>query len=196
MVRKYFFIYSYSINYIKLYHRYTYRKISKICKDKSYHWNDYGAFLAYKEIMKELNKIYPNIKAKDIENFTIEINSSYGGDLAIMLSLDNIIKGEKITFKAKNSIAKNININYNKNITGLRKNGIITKSTNDTKLPNAIMICDSFSTALIPFLSEHFNNITYIRTYDIDKDFIKYVNPDIILILNVERNIKNVWMVR
>ena len=57
----------------------------------------------------------------------------------------------------------------------------------DSQIPRAVVFRDSFSTALIPFLSEHFGRIVYLWQYDLDAEVIERERPDVVILQMTER---------
>jgi len=66
--------------------------------------------------------------------------------------------------------------------------------TPDKDLPSLLMLHDSFGQTLIPFLSNNFeqaiySNVSTASVIYIDKDKLSYINPDIVILEIVERNL-------
>ena len=61
----------------------------------------------------------------------------------------------------------------------------------DLSLPRAVMFRDSFTTKLVPLLSEHFARIVYIREHAMKADMILKEKPDLVIEQILERLIGN-----
>ncbi len=155
------------------------------------HWNEYGAYIAYREIMRYIGKYFENIKSMPISNFKIEIKNRFGGDLAITLSLQNkVYREDYIGFKSKIPLKARG-----------KKLGNISKYVSQTcmeckipGLPNAVMFHDSFVHELKPFISEHFSRILYIWDWlgmNFYPDIIKREKPKIVIEEMAERFLMN-----
>jgi alginate O-acetyltransferase complex protein AlgJ len=59
----------------------------------------------------------------------------------------------------------------------------------DKRLPRAVVFRDSFASALIPFLSEHFSRAVYLWQNDFDPDVIEQEHPDVVIQEIVSRHL-------
>nr|WP_254899801.1 hypothetical protein [Paenibacillus barengoltzii] len=64
------------------------------------HWNSMGAFVAYREVAKSLEQDSVVSKPLHLENYEV-LNVMDGGDLANMLSMNDILIDDIITLKPK-----------------------------------------------------------------------------------------------
>ncbi len=160
------------------------------------HWNDYGAYLAYQHIIRQVKA--RGIPARELttDDFTWT-TTPYSGDLAIFLHMAEILTEtvpradaiapcsgtassslkrveNKKTFKAFASDPRGFSMVQN-------------CSDNDTTV---LLIHDSFGNALKPYLSLSFGTVFYVeRGFNSIKDFIEVIHPDIVLDLRIERNL-------
>ena len=51
----------------------------------------------------------------------------------------------------------------------------------DGSRPRAVVFRDSFGSALIPFLSEHFSRALYLWQYNVDPDVVLDERPDVVI---------------
>jgi len=141
------------------------------------HWNNLGAYLAYKEISKQLN-FAPY-------EWSFQMGSKSGGDLSAFLSLkENIMDTQIIAhpkFEAKAKLLPTLFENPKKN------HDLYTFGTQDTTQPKAVVFRDSFSNALVPYLSEHFSQVSYVWTYNVLDYIIEEEHPDVVVVEIVER---------
>jgi len=99
------------------------------------HWNSYGAYLGYCEIMKRVGEYYPEAEPVTIAG-EVAIERSYpGGDLAHMLLLPDLMAEEYRT---------RLNLETGRRLFNLEK---------------IVFRHDSFGDNLYPFLSRHFSTI-------------------------------------
>jgi alginate O-acetyltransferase complex protein AlgJ len=66
---------------------------------------------------------------------------------------------------------------------------IVTEIPGST-LPRAVIFRDSFTSALAPYLSEHFSRVVYIWRNDVAVDEIEAERPDVVLQELVSRHIQ------
>ena len=147
------------------------------------HWNQYGAFIASQEINKELIKHFPDIVQMKKEDFKISYRDRHRGDLSNMLSLNHLFTEKMVIFSPKNMYkAKGDRI-----VGDIEQNRMIIRETNNSKLPRALFLRDSFGVAMIPFLSESFERIKYLKARNLNIEYILRDKPDVVIEEMVER---------
>lgn len=134
------------------------------------HWNEYGSFIAYQEIIKYLSFYHPGMRPASIVSYdvTIEKNNSTG-DMAAMLSMKGRFNEIRVNLKKKSAPSSGqILISY---------------------LPKLIFIHDSFGNALEVYLKENFSKVTkyYINRPGFNYNKIVREKPDIVIEEIVER---------
>ena len=153
------------------------------------HWNYYGAYIAYKAIIKNIQKDFVNLK-NPIPDDEINWNMLYNeeGDLARLVSLDH-------TLLRKDYFPSNININnakknINNNTTGFVMSGpILTYESYDSLAPKMLMFRDSYANNLIPYLSWQFSRHTYVWSTLFYPKIILSEKPDIVITEMMESTI-------
>ena len=150
------------------------------------HWNQLGAFVAYREIMRSVGQQIHTATALSLDKVKIEYREVKGGDLALLLGtqddvteevpvLTPLIKQSKVIFR-----------------TGGPSHELLMESPS-VDPPRAIMFGDSFANALSPYLSEDFSSIKYMLASWTEQTSIKKIltenKPDIVIEERVERHI-------
>lgn len=152
------------------------------------HWNSYGAFIAYGELMKRIGLHFPAAKRYSLDDFTLNVQEYRAGSLARMLSLSDRLVEETVTLVPKfDHRARDVESPPANSLH--RKGGISVREVDDPHLPKAVIFHDSFTVALMPFLSESFRRSVYAWTSDFLPELIERENPDIVIIECVERYI-------
>ncbi|HEX8145337.1 MAG TPA: hypothetical protein VF553_22405 [Pyrinomonadaceae bacterium] len=144
------------------------------------HWNDYGAFVAYRRIMRELSKFRPGLEPAEESDFEISREPSPGLDLAALLGLDDVISEEYIRMRSRPLGIESPGYSGN---TRPR----LVSERSDAGLPRLVMFRDSFANNLIPFLDRHFSRIVYIWNDGFDPQLIETEHPDFVIQEIVER---------
>jgi len=156
------------------------------------HWNDYGAFVGYSELMERIALYFPNVRKLSLDDYTVSVSEEEGGDLAGMLSLSDRIKEERITLIPRF---------MPRAVDGARPypdpvdtaeypgRNMVVKETRDPRLPKALVFRDSFSWPLIPFLAESFQSVVFVWTFDFLPDLIEREKPDLVILECVGRYI-------
>jgi len=135
------------------------------------HWNPSGALLATREILSLLKQDFPQLTLPSFNDYQKEIQP-FSGDLAAFLPKD-----ERFVEQTANLVP----------ILPLRAeleegaDRSIESSIPGSALPRALIFRDSFSDALIPFLSEHFSRVVYAHSFTVDLDLVDREKPDIVI---------------
>jgi alginate O-acetyltransferase complex protein AlgJ len=144
------------------------------------HWNDYGAFIAHREIINYISRYFKEAEPLPLSRFNIKTVNHMGGDLAIMLSLHEEILRENI-IRMKPSPPFTFKESRKANIS--RYVSQLQTHCPTAPLPNILMVHDSCYHRLRPFLSEKFSKILYIWDWDLNfyPEIIKHENPKLVI---------------
>jgi hypothetical protein len=167
------------------------------------HWNYYGAFVAYKNMLKE---IFPGSSPMDVSAVSHLLEKTSNIDNDVTGDLIHMLKGGKPRhpklYHLENACAKEVeSYNITPDSVGVKPpkaqhkgnpaRHLIIKACSHGKY-RAIVFRDSFFSAMECFFSEHFEVVVYLRKkYDpaIMEDLIEKVKPDIVIEEIVERNL-------
>jgi len=151
------------------------------------HWNSWGAYVAYREIMTRLKRWYPDLQTLDRQRLTSRTKESPDGDLALAMGLKDILSESDEILSVKQRCATA----YVPVITPLiAKKSQPVKSGCAQAAPLRVLVMgDSFISSLEQYLSESFQEVLYERDLDFNqmKDFIRAYRPDLILHIHVGR---------
>ena len=150
------------------------------------HWNDLGAYYAYSELIRVMSEDFPELKPVKIRSITAQPYSN-GGDLNKILGLTNNLHFRNIVLEHDRQYRTTQDASHW---------NIVTESKD--KLPRIVVIRDSCTNALIPYLSNNFSFARYIflsrntvkkikQKSIINRESILKDKPDIVLIEFVER---------
>lgn len=155
------------------------------------HWTYYGAYIAYKNIVSEIKKKYPQVPGPySLDEFIIKDETCHIKTSADMINLQHYVEEneESFTWKAKKYITKKPVLSIPKTYKGLPQLYEKRFVNNNTRLPKILLFRDSFSNKLMKFLSAHFRESIYLsNNHKFDKELILQEKPDIILHEMVER---------
>lgn len=149
------------------------------------HWNNYGAYIAYRRIIEEIQKWYPNEKPIPIKNFKVDLVPNSGDSWLVGAGLSDYVDndyGYSFSFLSPPT-SREI-----KNSSTSQCEGKI-KVSGKGKL-RALVFGDSFYDGLDPFLSEHFSYVCHIGGQPEKQQLEKLVRserPDIVIEERVER---------
>lgn len=160
------------------------------------HWNDRGAFVAYREIMRAASAQLPELKPKDEADFRAVDYPAPGRDLANMMGLRSVIR-ERILRLETTFVpcAKAAGTTLSADFQGPNHepgHGPLAMECSSASL-KAVVFRDSFGTALVPYLSEDFRRTVFIWHYPnraVMTATIASEHPDIVIEERVERHLK------
>jgi hypothetical protein len=157
------------------------------------HWNDNGAYTAYRAIMDRVGQWFPTVSLKQIKIIEDKNILGPGGDLAALLDMANSMREERPALKVQptacsQKIERDL-ADFIKTPANLIKDKpFMTRC--DTSTIRAVVFRDSFFGSIIPFIAEDFNQIDYIwKKYDhaIMIKLIAQQKPQIVIEEMVER---------
>ncbi len=151
------------------------------------HWTDYGGLVAAAELGKKMSKFLPikNID-KDSYHFTGKLIS---GDLARLLGLKNVVS-EVTPALARDTkfLARTPSGGEASTVeTSLRSQFVTVKKIGH--LPRAFVLRDSFTIALMPYLSEQFSYVKYFWDQALPVRMLADAKPDVVIQEMAERNL-------
>ena len=160
------------------------------------HWNLFGGFVAYQQLMETLAQQRPGLEPLPLTDFTVtntiptEGEFAKGGDMARMLGLTmvesnyyDLIPNKKLPeFTSKLPPPEHVHD---------------PRCTINPQAKGRLMVFqDSFALNWIQFLAYHFNQVFYYWQYDLDPAKIEQEKPDIVVnemnerIFNTENPVK------
>lgn len=147
------------------------------------HWNANGAYEAYRGFCQVTHATL-GLTPFNISDFQIKYNDSYEGDLTNQLGVKSIY-GYKDNLPTYDLIDKT---KLYKTVVreGFPKGTIITQNDNSPKKQKALIFRDSFTTALVQFISLHYKEVIYINGI-YDQSIVDKVKPDVVISCRVER---------
>ncbi|HEV2915708.1 MAG TPA: hypothetical protein VGX92_20675 [Pyrinomonadaceae bacterium] len=144
------------------------------------HWNDSGAFVAYRSIIEELSKSFPQVKPLPDAALEVTRQQTPGIGLAAMLGLEDIIREDDLWLRLRPEVSVQI-----QGTNGDYKP--LFSEQKDSGLPRLVMFRDSFASALIPFMAPHFSRAVYIWNKGLDPRLIEAERPNVVIHEMVER---------
>jgi hypothetical protein len=162
-------------------HMHTYQKSDS-------HWNNYGAFLASKELIEALKPKY-HFESMTLDQFNIEQKEVRGeGDLSSMMAARGIFPELYIGLIPKTSTKfKDFDYGYERGLYS----GHIWQQANK-KLPRLLMFGDSYRTSMAPFLIPYFSEsyiMGFSKNYKINYDLLEIAKPSVVIWEVAERYI-------
>jgi len=131
------------------------------------HYNETGSFIAYQELMRRINRYFPNLKPFTFED--VDITYRINGSSSLTL------KQEK---------------NYRK-IESRFFEDAVEFENEDLSLPTLLLLCDSYADWFINYLPQHFGRTIIHHWYTLNRldEYIDLYKPDIVVFESAERAI-------
>ncbi len=147
------------------------------------HWNSFGSFAAYQELIGKLSPLVPALKLKPapFTDFTLTNPPQPGGDLVRILGA-SMAENNAYLLNAKPGLAQIVmNVPPPERVTDP------AFSSNPSAKGSFLLFHDSFAGFWYPFLAYNFNKCTYLWQYDLDPAWIERDRPDIVVTEMLER---------
>ncbi|HVB37044.1 MAG TPA: hypothetical protein VND92_00840, partial [Vicinamibacterales bacterium] len=143
------------------------------------HWNDAGAFVAYTQIADRLLRWFPAVIPWRRSAFREDVHVTPGLDLANMLGLSDVITERRRDLVPLRPRQARV-VEPAHPDPDFEEGRLVTVVSNPD-LPRAVVFRDSFMSALIPFLSEHFQRAVYLWQNDFDPDVVRRERPTVVI---------------
>jgi alginate O-acetyltransferase complex protein AlgJ len=144
------------------------------------HWNERGAFVAYQALIEAVRRQVPAVPPPwPREDFKETSRNFDGGDLAGMIGLKHRLREDRLMLEPiRRRHARIVEPLDGK--AGMDVGRLVTEIPGST-LPRAVVFRDSFASALVPFLSEHFSRVVYLWQNDFDTNAVRAEHPDVVI---------------
>ena len=154
------------------------------------HWNDRGALVAYQQIINAVRARVPRTPpAWTREDFTPVDRTIEGLDLAGMMGLTRVLREVDMTLVPTR--ARRARVLEPAGAKPTDEEGRLVTEIADPSLPRAVIFRDSFTSRLVPFLSEHFSRAVYLWQNDFDANLVVQEHPDVVIQQIVGRQLYN-----
>src|ERR1035437_10007764 len=139
------------------------------------HWNFFGSFVGYQELMRTLAAQLPSLEPLPLTDFTLTNQLETGGDLARFLGV-NMVESNYFAFVPNSGLPQ---FATKQSPPDHPKDPKFT--TNLQAKGRAMLFQDSFAMGWIQFLGYHFNQVTYLWHYDLDAAWIEREQPELVI---------------
>ena len=144
------------------------------------HWNRRGAYVGYRAIMGAVAARVPGVEPPWPPNdFQPTRELTAGKDLAVMLGLSDVIHEEDLGLEPLRPRRARVVEPSHPSPTG--DEGYLVTEIEGSTLPRAVVFRDSFTSRMIPFLSEHFSRTVYRWQNDMDPAAVLEEHPAVVI---------------
>lgn len=154
---------------------------NKVYNSTDSHWTDYGAFLAYQQLLQILKYDFPSVIIRPISDYELR-SEIFHGDLTSTFGYFDV---QESAVKIEPAFKTNYVIRTFDTSPGIRDT--VFTYVDDPALPVAIIYRDSFFSTLIKFVAENFREAYYFWSYKIDFEAVKAKKPDYLILEVTER---------
>ena len=147
------------------------------------HWNDVGAYLAYRQILAAVAVALPQF-ADNLQPVKVKLNRYVGRGIGLtsMVGLSDVYREEIPQLIKLDPRSKILMGKKTKHYAQLeREQKPLAHGVPGAALPRAVIFRDSFSNSLIPYLSENFSRVLYVWARDVEGRIVEREQPDVVI---------------
>lgn len=149
------------------------------------HWNFHGGFAGYTALMELVRKHFPSVKPISSEDLEFGYKTTSNQDLAQILNLTGSLKDPNSDYYKLRKPSRVLSV---ESLDKKNRLPFIVK-TDIADAPRVIVMRDSYSDLIEPYLNETFREILYLSHGDqtLDTKLIEAFKPDLVISAMVER---------
>jgi hypothetical protein len=141
------------------------------------HWNDRGAFVAYQQLMKQIGSPLA-LRPHTLNEMEARVIPRSGFDLARMIGLGGVLVEQDLQLEPLGGRRSRV-VEPARPSRALMHPRVVTEGPAGS--PRAVVFRDSFGSAMIPFLSEHFGRVVYIWQNNFDPALVTAERPAVVI---------------
>lgn len=141
------------------------------------HWNGFGMYITYREVVCQLAKTYPFMKPVPFDHI-LQINEFASGDLALMLGLKGTLREHLWHVYPRNPLQASHS-----------PSGSLLVVEQTANLPRLVLLGDSFGIELLTCIGTHFSRTAFQQGYDFQPELIASERPDVVIVEMAERRL-------
>jgi hypothetical protein len=141
------------------------------------HWNDLGAFVAYQQVMRSV-EAQAGLRSKERGELELRAVPRSGMDLARMLGLGQVLVEEDLQLEPTHGRQSRV-VEPARPSRALMDPRVVTEGP--AGAPRAVVFRDSFGSAMIPFLAEHFSRAVYLWQNNFDPQVVIDERPAVVI---------------
>jgi len=156
------------------------------------HWNDTGAHVAYREILRAVAAELPGFMHRQPVAVAESRATVPGMGLARLVGLSERYSEEITTLEPRApeaSVAPEFRASHRERVRRLEP---FAMQVDSPHLPHVVVFRDSFGNALVPFLSESFGRTLFAWSRNVDPRIVELEKPDVVILEMAERFIGDV----
>lgn len=159
------------------------------------HWNSWGAYFGYLEVMKRISRDFPSVKTLSEADFTLSYPKIKGKNLVEVMNLTDYISDEDVEVSLKDLDAKTVPPREYPKHPNSPFPRLYERNTGETGKPTIMIITDSFGYSIIPFFDKGFSRVVFVFDtgyYGTNENIVNDVKPDLVLMIMYEPHLVNI----
>jgi hypothetical protein len=161
------------------------------------HWNYYGAFIAYQHIMQTVKISFPQLPVLNLDQYALQKQPHVGGNLVDLIAMRKYLSEEIIMLTPQFDTSHTpVVCPYEAPSFFPEVSSFFVgwETTSDT-LPRLMVVRDSFTNSLIPYLKESFGRSVFIWDgwhMGLNVAIVENEKPDIYMLIVLESLVNNI----
>ena len=158
------------------------------------HWNAYGAYIGYTELMNAISADFPNVRVLTMDDVEVEVTENWtGGDMSGFIGQSETMTDTLYNFRVKDSTLVLQDTPYAETSTDPERPVLRYVNPDHPELPSAVIFRDSFvardatCTLMLPLLADSFSSVAVVWSTSVLDHIVEYEQPDIVVMEYVER---------
>jgi len=144
------------------------------------HWNDRGAFVAYRQLVEAVRRQDPAVPPPwTRDQFTPTEHVTDGMDLAGMIGLTRVLQETVLGLAPRRP--RRARVVEPPGAEASAEEGRLVTEIPGSNLPRLLVFRDSFMSRVAPYLSEHFSRTVYLWQNDFDPEAVQREMPDVVI---------------
>lgn len=152
------------------------------------HWNEYGAFVGYAQLIARIAEDYPNVRILARDDCTVTENPAWQeGDMAEFIGQADALVDTEVLFTVNESSLVRVETKYPETSEDPERDIIQLVNPDHPELPSAVVFRDSFCRMLYPMLADSFSKVTFVWSTSVLDYVVQGEQPDLVIMEYVER---------
>ena len=158
------------------------------------HWNAYGAYVGYTELMNAIAEDFPNVRRVTMDEVDVEITDPWtGGDMSGFIGQSETMTDTLYNFRVIGSTVQLMDTPYAETSEDPERPVLRYVNPDHPELPSAVIFRDSFvardsgCTLMLPLLADSFSRVSVVWSTSVLSHIVEYEDPDIVVMEYVER---------
>ncbi len=149
------------------------------------HWNDVGAYIAYRALVEKLNTLVDCGPPLDWPDFTLTEKTITSGDLAVLACVGGVGESQQpVLTRTKSTTAI---ASVDRDNTGIGAHEAYIAYETPGKTLRVLLLRDSFGNRMAPLLAAHCGRLVCGPSRYFDVELIEQEKPDVVILERVER---------